>query len=353
MNQTEQTKNQIPLEIKVAEATKLLKAYGLAGEVVFMSRESVERLCGPPVESRRISQQAELEHILKTTGRFPYVVFAFVGAGGAVCVPDANYYVRDGLYDVHVVRCTDGGLCAEVANNVAAVFRVPLPKEALLRLADEQTLCQRHVLPPHLCRASQQPETATEVHTTADEPTLTPPPPPQPAPMQAKPSSMAAAKIKETIQQLMQKQTPKTEEPETSPVPETPDLKTMLKANGLGWLTPVVDDATTAAAVRFAFEKKELLDALRDPEKREDLVKVARGAPQAPSLPGLEKWPTKDRQKLAELVSQSTDLYDFATKFTEYLFGEDCTADVVRYILTLAEQNSGLDCRTAAKKLKW
>jgi len=355
MNQTEQTKTQIPLEIKVAEATKLLRAYGLAGEVVFMSREAVERLCGPPVESRRISQQSELEHILKTTGRFPYVVFAFVGAGGTICVPDANYYVRDGLYDVHVVRCTDGGLCAEVANNIATVFRVPLPKEALLRLADEQTLCQRHVLPPHLCRASQRPETVATVHTTADEPTLIPPPPPQPVPVQAKPSSMAVAKIKETIQQLMQKQkvteTPKTEE---SPAPETPDLKAVLKANGLGWLMPVVDDATTAAAVRFALEKKELLDALRDPEKREDLVKVARGgAPQAPSLPGLEKWPIKDRQKLAELVSQSADLYDFATKFAEYIFGEDCTADVVRYILTLAEQNSGLDCRTAAKKLKW
>jgi len=351
MSQTEQTKTQVPLEIKVAEATKLLKAYGLAGEVVFMSREAVEKLCGPPVESRRISQQAELENILRTTGRFPYVVFAFVGEGGAVCVPDANYYVRDGLYDVHIVRCTDGGLCAEVANNVAAVFRVPLPKEALLRLADEQTLCHRHVLPPHMCRPRTEP-THEQITATTEEPPTPPPPPPQPAP--ARPSSMAATRIKETIQQLMQQQrtaeTPKAEEPE--PAPEEPDLKAMLKANGLGWLTPVVDDAATAASVRFVLENKELLEALRDPVRREDLIKAARGGI-APGLPGLEKWPAKDRQKLAELVSQSTDLYDFASKFSAYLFGEDCTADVVRFILTLAEQNSGLDCRTAAKKLKW
>jgi len=344
MNQTEQ-KTQIPLEIKVAEATKLLRAYGLAGEVVFMSREAVEKLCGPPVESRRISQQSELEHILKTTGRFPYVVFAFLGQGGAVCVPDANYYVRDGLYDVHVIRCPDGGLCAEVANNVAAVFRVPLPKEALLRLADEPTLCHRHVLPPHLCRTPQRPEAVATAHAAVDE---TAPPPQPPAPAS---SSMAVARIKETIQQFMQKQNvaeaPKAEEP---PAPETPDLKAVLKASGLGWLAPVVDDAATAAAVRFALEKKELLDALRDPEKREDLVKTARGG--APSLPGLERWPVKDRQKLAELVSQSADLYDFASRFAAYLFGEDCTADVVQLILRLAEERSGLDCRTASKMLR-
>jgi hypothetical protein len=353
MNQTEQAKNQVPLEIKVAEATKLLKAYGLAGEVVFMSKEAVEKLCGPPVESRRISQQAELENILKTTGRFPYVIFAFLGAGGAVCVPDANYYVRDGIYDVHVVRCVDGGLCAEVANNVAAVFRVPLPKEALLRLADEQTLCQRHVLPPHMCRPRAEAPVHEQIieHTTAEEPPTPPPPPPQPAP--ARPSSMAATRIKETIQQLMQQQrtaeAPKAEEP----APVEHDVKAVLKANGLGWLTPVVDNVAVATAVRFVIESKDLLNALTDPEKREDLVRAAKGAPQAPGLPGLEKWPNRDRQKLAELVSQSADLYDFASKFSAYLFGEDCTADVVRFILTLAEQNSGLDCKTASKKLKW
>jgi hypothetical protein len=340
MNQTEQAKTQIPLEIKVAEATKLLRAYGLAGEVAFMSREAVEKLCGPPVESRRISQQGELEHILKTTGRFPYVVFAFVGEGGAVCVPDANYYVRDGLYDVHIVRCTDGGLCAEVANNVAAVFRVPLPKEALLRLADEQTLCQRHVLPPALCRPPQRPEAAG--HVVAEEP----PPPPPPQPTQTKTPSMAAAKIKETIQQLMQQQRVE------APPPEVPDVKAVLKASGLGWLAPVVDDAEAASAVRFVVENKELLDALMDPEKREDLVKAARGGAQAPGLPGLERWPSRDRQKLAELVSQSSDLYDFASKFTTYLFGENCTAEVVQLILNYVEQRSGIDCRAASKMLR-
>jgi len=343
MNQTEQAKTQIPLEIKVAEATRLLRAYGLAGEVTFMSREAVEKLCGPPVESRRISQQGELEHILKTTGRFPYVVFAFVGEGGAVCVPDANYYVRDGLYDVHVIRCTDGGLCAEVANNVAAVFRVPLPKEALLRLADEQTLCQRHVLPPHLCRAPQQPEP------TAQSVAVEPPPPPQPAPVQAKPPSTAAARIKETLQQLMQQQRV-AERPEAPPAPEVPDVKAVLKASGLGWLAPVVDDAATASAVRFAVENKELLSALMDPEKREDLVKAARGGV-APGLPGLERWPGRDRQKLAELVSQSSDIYDFASRFTAYLFGEDCTAEVVHMILNYVEQRSGIDCKAASKML--
>jgi len=337
-------KTQIPLEIKVAEATKLLRAYGLAGEVVFMSREAVERLCGPPVESRRISQQAELEHILKTTGRFPYVVFAFVGEGGAACVPDANYYVRDGLYDVHIVRCADGGLCAEVASNIAAVFRVPLPKEALLRLADEQTLCQRHALPPHLCRTQQQPEA------TAQAVAVEPPPPPQPTPVQVKPPSMAAAKIKETLQQLMQQQRA-TERPEAPPVPEAPDVKAVLKASGLGWLAPVVDDAATASAVRFVVENKELLDALMDPEKREDLVKAAKGGV-APGLPGLERWPAKDRQKLAELVSQSSDMYDFASKFTAYLFGEHCTAEVVQLILSYVEQRSGVDCKAASKMLR-
>jgi len=351
MNQVEQPKIQIPLEIKVAEATKLLKAYGLAGEVVFMSRESVEKLCGSPVESRRISQQSELEYVLKTTGRFPYVVFAFVGEGGALCVPDANYYVRDGLYDVHIIRCTDGGLCAEVANNVASVFRVPLPKEALLRLADEQTLCQRHVLPHYLCRAQQQSETTADkpvaVGETAAPP---PPPPPQPAPIQAKPPSMAVARIKETLQQLMQQQ--RTAERPEAPPSEEADIKALLKAKGLGWLAPVVDDVATAAAVRFVLERNELLNALKDAERREDLVKVAKGG-SAPGLPGLEKWPSKDRQKLAELVSQSSDMYDFASKFTAYLFGEDCTAEVVQLILNTAEQRMGLDCRTAAKRLKW
>ena len=342
MNQTEQAKTQIPLEIKVAEATKLLRAYGLAGEVTFMSREAVEKLCGPPVESRRISQQGELEHILKTTGRFPYVVFAFVREGRAVCVPDANYYVRDGLYDVHIIRCTDGGLCAEVANNVAAVFRVPLPKEALLRLADEQTLCQRHVLPPHLCRAPQRPEATAQI-----EP---PPPPPQPTPVQVKPPSTAAVRIKETLQQLMQQQRV-AERPEAPPAPEVPDVKAVLKASGLGWLAPVVDDATMASAVRFVVENKELLGALMDPEKREDLVKAARGGAQAPSLPGLERWPSKDRQKLTELVSQSSDMDDFASKFTEYLFGENCTAEVVQLILNYVEQRSGIDCKAASRML--
>ena len=338
-------KIQIPLEIKVAEATRLLRAYGLAGEVVFMSREAVERLCGPPVESRRISQQSELEHILKATGRFPYVVFAFVGGGGTVCVPDANYYVRDGLYDVHIIRCTDGGLCAEVANNVAAVFRVPLPKEALLRLADEQTLCQRHVLPPHLCRA--RPEATADKQAAANVATQ-PPPPPQPAPVQAKPSSMAVARIKETLQQLMQQQRA-VEAPKAAEPPETFDLKAMLKASGLGWLTPVVDDAAAAAAVRFVLERSELLEALKDPVKREDLAKAARGSV---ALPGLERWPAKDRQKLAELVSQSEDLYDFASKFTAYLFGEHCTVDAVQLILSYVEQRGGIDCKAASKMLR-
>jgi len=255
-----------------------------------------------------------------------------------------------------VIRCTDGGLCAEVANNVAAVFRVPLPKEALLRLADEQTLCQRHVLPSHLCRA--RPEAAADKQAAADE--AVPPPPPQPASAQVKPPSMAAARIKETFRQLMQQQraaegwpsslgsAPKAAEP---PVSEESDLKTVLKASGFGWLTPVADDAATAAAVRFVLERGELLEALRDPERREDLVKAARGGA-APGLPGLERWPSRDRQKLEELVSQSADLDDFASKFATYLFGEHCTADVVQLILNYVEQRGGIDCRTAGKMLR-
>jgi hypothetical protein len=245
-----------------------------------------------------------------------------------------------------VIRCVDGGLCAEVANNVAAVFRVPLSKEALLRLADEQTLCQRHVLPSHLCRT--RPEATADKQTVADE---VPPPPPQPTPAQAKPLSMAVARIKETLQQLMQQQraaeAPKAAEP---PAPEAPDVKTVLKANGLGWLTPVVDDAATATAVRFVLERNELLEALKDPEKREDLVKIARGGA-TPGLPGLERWPSRDRQKLAELVSQSADLYDFASKFTAYLFGEHCTVDAVQLILNYVEQRGGIDCKAASKML--
>jgi hypothetical protein len=264
-------------------------------------------------------------------------------------VPDANYYVRNGLYDVHIVRCTDGGLCAEVANNVAAVFRVPLSKEALLRLADEHILCLHHVLPPHLCRARH--ETTADKQAATDVVTQTPPPPPPPqhAPVQAKPSSVAVARIKETLQQLMQQQRA-TEAPKVAEPPETSDLKAVLKASGLGWLAPVVDDAAAAAAVRFVLERSELLEALKDPVKREDLVKAARGSV-APSLPGLERWPTRDRQKLAELVSQSDDLYDFASKFTAYLFGEYCTVDAVQLILNYVEQRGGIDCKAAGKML--
>jgi hypothetical protein len=161
---------------------------------------------------------------------------------------------------------------------------------------------------------------------------------------------MAVARIKETLQQLMQQQRT-AERPEAPPPSEEADIKALLKANGLGWLAPVVDDAATAAAVRFVLERSELLNALKDPERREDLVKAAKGGT-APSLPGLEKWPSKDRQKLTELVSQSSDPYDFASKFTAYLFGEDCTAEVVRLIINIAEQNMSLDCKTAAKRLK-
>jgi hypothetical protein len=93
------------IQIMVEEAKKILKKFGLSGETYLANKEAVAALCGTPIEQRRISVAKQIETIATATGRYPYVVLAFRGPSRTLCVPDANYYVADGLYDVHVVEC--------------------------------------------------------------------------------------------------------------------------------------------------------------------------------------------------------------------------------------------------------
>jgi len=345
MSQTEL--KEVPIEIVLEEANKLLKMAGLTGESRFMNRPAVLRLCGPPVEQRRISDADQIRSIAKTTGRYPYVVYAFKGQEGVVCVPDANYYAADGLYDVHIVNCPDGALCAELALHVADLFRMPKPpKEALLRLTDEQSLCERRVLPPSACAVLAAPKKEEEKKEEDDA--SVPPPPAAPPP----PAPTATASTREFLKLLQEMYDKSSRVVPAAPQPQQPpDLKALLKEQGLGWLVPVIEDASAASAVRLVLENEDLRRALQNSDMRKVILEVAKSGGVAPASPldeALSRWPPKHRETLQKLLSKSKDLNTFASALLQYLFNnENCTLDAVQFIVDASRDRMGLDCETA------
>jgi hypothetical protein len=345
MSQTEL--KEVPIEVVIEEANKLLKMAGLAGESRFMNRPAVLRLCGPPVEQRRISDADRIRSIAKSTGRYPYVVYAFRGQGGVVCVPDANYYAADGLYDVHIVDCPDGAVCAELAMHIADLFRMPKPpKEALLRLTDEQSLCERRLLPPSACAATVKKEEKKE---EVDAPPA--------APTAAAPAERITASTYEFLRVLQEmdqydksgRVVPAAPQPPSPP----PDPKAVLKEHGLGWLVPAVEDASTASIIRLVLENEDLRKALQNSDLRKVILDVAKSGGVVPASPlddALAKWPPRHRETLLKMLSKSRDLNSLLTALLQYFFNDEhCTLDAVQFIVGVSRDRMGLDCSTAAK----
>ncbi|MFP3200476.1 MAG: hypothetical protein RXR06_11445 [Thermoproteus sp.] len=346
------------IEILIEEAKKILKQYGLSGTTKLMNKAAVAALCGPPIEQRRISLAKQIESVTTATGRYPYVVFAFQ-SHGVLCVPDANYYVADGLYDVHVIDCAGReALCAEVAAIVSDVFDIPLQKEALLLLADERTLCERHLLPLSTCvgergRGSEE-EPEEERKERRGERVS--------AAVNKFRAELAAAAAVATARgqppQPPPPQQPSLRQPPSSPQlqPPSPDPKAVLKEVGLGWLAPIVDDPASAAVLRFIVTNKEVLDALKDEEKRKIVAAALKeggvsAAPPSTWNKALEKWSPKDREKLLLLLSKTRDLYSLASALSQYLVNDHCTFDVVMTILDTAAERYGLTCEAVAQML--
>jgi hypothetical protein len=356
-----------PIEVLVKEVNELLKRYELRGETRMMNKSAVARLCGA-IESRRISKAKQIESVAKATGRYPYVVFAFRRERNAVCIPDGNYYVADGMYDVHIIDCDgdNGARCAEVAANVADIFDFPISREALLMLADEVELCGHNVLP---CRrrgerAEEQPE--------AEEPEAPPVERREAGDVEV---PAVVNKIKDMLLAMkdsMRQQPPAEQRPapvaparpsppapQQPPPAERPDPKSVLKEFGLGWLAPVVDDPAAAAALRFIMENRDILDALKSEEKRKMVVQAVKegGVPAAPSAAPsaldkvLERWLPKDRERLMSLLAKSRDLYSLASALIQYLTGDaNCAFDVVKEIMDLAAER-GLTCEAMANAM--
>ncbi len=353
MSQTEL--KEIPIEVMLEEANKLLKAAGLTNvESRFMNRPAVMRLCGPPVEQRRISDADRIRSISKATGRYPYVVFAFRGYGGVVCIPDANYYAADGLYDVHIVDCPDGAVCAELAKYVADLFRMPKPpKEALLRLADEQSLCERQVLPSSACAAATEPKKEEKKE---EEAGYAPPQTPATPPAPAERISASTREFLKLLYEMDQYDKSGKVVPAAPQPPSPPDLKTLLKEQGFGWLVPAVEDASVASVVRFVLENEDLRKALQNNDMRKVILEVAKSGGVAPASPideVLAKWPTKHREVLLKMLSKSKDLNSLMSALLQYFFSnEHCTLDAIQFILD-ASRRVGLDCEAAAKAVSW
>ena len=362
----EEVGKEVPIEILVKEVNELLKRYKLSGETRMMNKSAVARLCGT-IESRRISKAKQIETIAQATGRYPYVVFAFRRGQNVVCVPDGNYYVADGIYDVHVINCDgDNGVkCAEVTANVADIFGFPISREALLMLADEAELCSHNILP---CRkrgehAEGQPEAPPVERREADE---------VPAVVNKIKDMLLAMRdsMKQGQQPAEQRPAPAAPAPQPPPAQpplpasrpppaaERPDPKSALKEFGLGWLTPVVDDPAAAAAVRFVVENKDVLDALKSEEKRKIVVQAVKegGVPAPSTAPpaldkALERWSSKERERLISLLSKARDLYSLTSALIQYLTNDDnCTFDAVRVIIKAAAER-GLTCEVAANAM--
>jgi hypothetical protein len=347
---------EIPIEVVLEEANKLLKAAGLTNvESRFMNWPAVMRLCGPPVEQRRISDADRIRSISKATGRYPYVVFAFRGHGGVVCIPDANYYAADGLYDVHIVDCPDGAVCAELAKYIADLFRMPKPpKEALLRLADEQSLCERHVLPSSACAATvvAEPKKEEKKEEEADYA-----PPQTPATPPAERISASTREFLKLLYEMDQYDKSGKVVPAAPPQPPSPlALKTLLKEQGFGWLVPAVEDASVASVVRFVLENEDLRKALQNNDMKKVILEVAKSGGVASASPideALAKWPTRHREVLLKMLSKSKDLNSLMSALLQYFFhNEHCTLDAVQLIID-ASRRVGLDCEAAAKAASW
>jgi len=346
---------EVPVEIIVEKVNELLKRYELYGETRMMNKSAVSRLCGT-IESRRISKAKQIEAVAKATGRYPYVVFAFQREKNVLCMPDANYYVADGIYDVHVIDCDGdrGARCAEVAANVADIFGLPLQKEALLALADEGELCARNILPcrKRAERAEGQFEAPVERKGAEAGEEAEEVPPVVKRVMDTLLSMRAAAR---QGQQPPPPQTPQPLPIQPLPTPQPPDLKSALKEAGLGWLVPILDDPASAAAVRFVMENGEVLNALKDEEKRKMVVQAIKegGVPTSSALDkALEKWSPKEREKLLGLLSKTRDLYSLASALSQYLVNDPhCTFDVVKTILDTAAERYGLTCEAVEQML--
>lgn len=345
---------EVPVEV-IVEINELLKRYELWGETRMMNKSAVSRLCGT-IESRRISKAKQIEAVAKATGRYPYVVFAFRRAENVVCMPDANYYVADGIYDVHVIDCDGdrGARCAEVAANVADILGLPLQKEALLALADEGELCARNILPCKRARRAEEQFEApaerrkAEAGEGAEE-----------VPPVVRRVMETLLAMREAARQGQQPPPPQTPQPlptQRPPLPKPPDLKSALKEAGLGWLVPILDDQGAAAAVRFVMENREVLNALKDEEKRKMVVQAIKegGVPAPPSTwdEVLQKWPSKEREKLLSHLSKTRDLYSLASALSQYLVNDPhCTFDVVKTILDTAAERYGLTCEAVAQMM--
>jgi hypothetical protein len=356
--EVKEVEGEVPVELIVEKVNELLKRYELWGETRMMNKSAVSRLCGT-IESRRISKAKQIEAVAKATGRYPYVVFAFRRAENVVCMPDANYYVADGIYDVHVIDCDGdrGARCAEVAANVADILGLPLQKEALLALADEGELCARNILPcrKRVERTEEQFEAPVERRGAEAGEGMEEVPP-------VVRRVMDALKAARQGQQLPPPQTPQPQPLPTQrpplPTPQPPDLKSALKEAGLGWLVPILDDQGAAAAVRFVMENREMLNALKDEEKRKMVVQAIKegGVPAPPSTTldeVLQKWPSKEREKLLPLLSKTRDLYSLASALSQYLVNNPhCTFDVVKTILDTAAERYGLTCEAVAQMLQ-
>jgi hypothetical protein len=350
---------EVPIEVVVEEVNRLLKMAGLTGESKFMNRPAVMRLCGPPVEQRRISDADRIRNIAKFTGRYPYVVFAFRGPGGVLCVPDANYYAADGLYDVHMVDCPDGAVCAELTKFITDLLRMPRPpKEALLRLADEQTLCERDVLPASACAATAAPKKEEKKEEEVD------PAPPQTPVASPAPAERISASTREFLKLLYEmdqydksgKVVPAAPQPPSSTPP--PDPKTVLKERGFGWLVPVLEDASAASAVRFVLENEDLRKALQNSDLRKVILEVAKSGgvveKASPLDEQLARWPPRHREILLKMLSKSRDLNMLMSALLQYFFNsEHCNLDAVQFILETSRERMGLDCETAARAVQW
>jgi hypothetical protein len=366
MSRVEVKEAEVPVEVIVEKVNELLKRYDLRGETRMMNISAVSRLCGT-IESRRISKAKQIEAVAKATGRYPYVVFAFQREKNVLCMPDANYYVADGMYDVHVIDCNgnNGVRCAEVAANVADIFGLPISREALLMLADESELCSRNILPCKK-RAKEQPEAPeallTERREVGDVEV--------PAVVNEIKNMLLAMRdsMRQGQQPMGQQPTPAAPAPPMQPPPPAPqptqpapqrpppDPKAILKEVGLGWLVPILDDQGAAAAVRFVMENREVLNMLKDEEKRKIVVQAIKegGVPVAPSSTldrALEKWSPKEREKLLPLLSKTRDLYSLASALIEYLTNNyHCTFEVAKTILDTAAER-GLTCEAVAQML--